>query len=503
MMQSTHALNGATSDFSVLFRLTDRLYRARSLDDVYEAALDAIMEALGCARASILQFDEAGVMRFVAARGLSDDYKTKVTGHTPWKPGQREPEPILVRDIVETDEPDWIKAVIRQEGIRGLAFTPLVAHGGTVGKFMTYYEAPHQFSQTEKDLAITIARQVGFSIERLQSERAREIAERDLSESEERFRLMSEQAPVMIWLSDANGKCLHLNRKLREFWSLTEQDIASFDFPSVIHPDDAPSVLGAMQNAMVRREPITLTGRYRRADGAYRVLQTEAQPRVSGGVLLGMIGANIDITEREEADAARLQAEQHRELLVAELNHRVKNTLSVVQAIAHQTFRGTAEREQSAFDGRLISLARSHDLLTKSNWDNVSLHDLAASTLQAQEPMETRVSLGGPPVRLSPRQAVGLGMAFHELYTNALKYGALSNGQGRIDLRWTLEGAQLRIVWTETEGPPVAEPTHTGFGSVLLERAIRGDLGAAIETRYAPSGVVCVIETEWPHSPAG
>ena len=96
---------------------------------------------------------------------------------------------------------------------------------------MTYYEAPHQFSQTEKDLAITIARQVGFSIERLQSERAREIAERDLSESEERFRLMSEQAPVMIWLSDANGKCLHLNRKLREFWSLTEKDIAASTFP--------------------------------------------------------------------------------------------------------------------------------------------------------------------------------------------------------------------------------------------------------------------------------
>lgn len=186
------------SEATALLRLTDRLYRAQTDDDVHEAALDAIVETLGCRRASILLFDEAGVMQFVACRGLSDEYRRAVTGHTPWKPGHRDPHPIFVSDIDDTDEPDWIKKVIKDENIRALAFIPLVVGGAAIGKFMTYHETPRSFSRHESDLAIMIARQVGFSIERARSEKARRTAEQELRESEERFRLMSEHAPVMI-----------------------------------------------------------------------------------------------------------------------------------------------------------------------------------------------------------------------------------------------------------------------------------------------------------------
>ncbi len=155
---------------AALLRLTDRLYRARTDQDVYDAALDVIVETLGCTRASILLFDDAGVMQFVAARGLSDDYRRKLAGHTPWKPGHADPQPIFVSDIGHTNEPDWIKQVIKDENIRALAFIPLVAGGVAIGKFMTYFDAPRNFSDHESDLGVMIARQLGFSIERARTD---------------------------------------------------------------------------------------------------------------------------------------------------------------------------------------------------------------------------------------------------------------------------------------------------------------------------------------------
>jgi PAS domain S-box-containing protein len=504
-LRQTVAIEQAT-EAATLYRLTDRLYRAQSADDVYNAALDAITGTLGCARASVLLFDEAGVMRFVATRGLSDHYRKTLEGHSPWKVGHPDPEPIFVSDIDKTDEAEWVKTTIKNEGIRAAGFVPLVAQGRAIGKFMTYYETPRSFADHEIELAVTIARQVGFSIERARSERARLAAEHELRESEERFRLMSEHAPVMIWMSDENGKCLHLNKMQRDFWGVSEENLAEFDWSSTMHPEDAPEIGRTIMEAMAKRTSVDLKGRFRDALGRWRVLQTVARPRMSNAEFLGMIGVNIDVTEREEAEAARRQAEMHRELLVAELNHRVKNTLSVVLAIAHQTFKGTADESREAFRGRLVSLARSHDLLTDSNWTQVGLQELAAGSLQMQDGDEARVLLRGPAVLLTPRQAVSLSMALHELFTNALKYGALSDREGRVTLEWdwTAETPrQLEIRWREQGGPAVAPPTRTGFGSVLLQRSLKGDLNAAVTLDFDPAGLVCIIRASLapdPHS---
>lgn len=489
----------AVNELSALYRLTDRLYRARSQQDVHDAALDAILGTLGCGRASILLFDEAGVMQFVAWRDLSDHYRTKLRGHSPWKPGDRDPLPIFVSDIDDTAEPDWIKQTIRGEGIRALGFIPLVADGEVVGKFMTYYPQPRSFTAAEIEIAITIARQVGFSLERARADTRRRAAEQDLRESEQRFRLMSENAPVMIWMSDAQGHCLHLNRMLREFWGVAEEDIASFSWGQTTHPDDMAEVGAAMMAAMSERRPCNIVGRYRSAiDGAYHVLQTQAQPRLSSsGEFLGMIGVNIDISERQRADAQR-------ELLLAELNHRVKNTLAVVQAMAHQTFRsaGVAREPRQAFENRLMALAAAHNLLTASNWENAALSDIARDTLVAGGAFKDRVEIGGPRVLLPPREALALAMALHELTTNAVKYGALSNDQGRVELVWSRgEGAVpiLLIRWRESGGPPVqGPPERRGFGSVLLERSLQEDLGGKVALAYGRDGLSCAIELPWP-----
>ena len=491
-LQESAALNPSISQVQVdrlaaLYRLTDRLYRARALSDVFEAALDAIIVTLGCSRASILLFDAAGVMEFVAWRGLSDTYRKAVRGHSPWTPKDHDAQAIYVVDIEETDEPEAIKAAVRGEDIRGLAFIPLMARGAVIGKFMTYYESPRIFADYERDLAITIARQVGFAIERARGEDARRKFEADLRESEERFRLMSEQAPVMIWMSEPSGRCLHLNRMLREFWGVDEGKVEDFDWRTTMHPDDADRIGRAMWDGLIARAPVLLHGRFRNAAGEYRVLQTDARPRFSpAGEFLGMLGVNIDVTERERADAQR-------ELLLAELNHRVKNTLAVVQAIAHQTFRGDPRAD--AFDGRLLALAAAHNHLTEANWESAPLGEIAADALQVRGDNKDRVRIRGAAVLLKPKAAVALAMALHELGTNALKYGALSSEGGVIDLAWApAANGALRLVWQERGGPPVVAPERRGFGSLLLQRTLAQDLGGRVELDYAVDGVRCVID---------
>lgn len=484
-----YALSERVNEATTLYRLTDRLYRARSSEEVYEAALDAITGSLGCSRASILLFDGGGVMRFVASRGLSERYRTTLEGHSPWTAGQPDPEPIFVSNIEETDEPDRVKRVIKAENISALGFIPLVTQEGTVGKFMMYYEAPRKFSKNEIALATTIARQLGFSIERM-------IIEKRHQESELRFQLMSEHAPVMIWMSDQQGKCLHLNKQLRDFWGVAEEEIASFDWSTSLHPEDAPRVGETMAKALATRSGASVQARYRDARGRYRVLQTTARPRLSDGKFLGYIGVNIDVTEREEADAARRQAEEHRQLLVAELDHRVKNTLTVVSSIARQTFNKTEPTLYYSFLGRLRALSRSHDLLTQSNWKSVQLNDLVKAALHMPELADNRITVEGPPALLVPRIAISLSLALQELMTNALKYGALSTGEGSVSLRWTIapdRPEMLQLDWVERDGPPVEPPTRSGFGTSLIKKALEYELKASVRIEYRRSGLVCGI----------
>jgi two-component sensor histidine kinase len=155
---------------AALYRFTDRLYRAKSPGEVHEAALDAISEAFGCRRSSILLCDEDGVMRFAAWRGLSDEYRQAVEGHSPWTQETKDPQPICIEDVDKADMEEGLKAIVKAEGIGALAFIPLMERGELVGKFMTYYEIPHGFSAAELDLAVTIARQLGFTVERMRAE---------------------------------------------------------------------------------------------------------------------------------------------------------------------------------------------------------------------------------------------------------------------------------------------------------------------------------------------
>jgi two-component sensor histidine kinase len=192
---------------------------------------------------------------------------------------------------------------------------------------------------------------------------------------------------------------------------------------------------------------------------------------------------------------------EHQRLLIDELNHRVKNTLATVQSIAAQTLRTAATKDAAseALEKRLLALSRAHDVLTRENWVGADLTDVVARALQPYEvPGEPRLRVEGPSVRVTPRMSLALAMALHELATNAVKYGALSNKSGTIAVSWTLSNGaappRLTLRWVESGGPPVRDPGRRGFGSRLIERSLAQDLDGEVTIAFAPQGVVCTVD---------
>ncbi|UEM17467.1 sensor histidine kinase [Bradyrhizobium barranii subsp. barranii] len=212
-----------------------------------------------------------------------------------------------------------------------------------------------------------------------------------------------------------------------------------------------------------------------------------------GGILL-LTGLTFAV--RMATTIAR--GEMLHNLLIEELNHRVKNTLALMQAIAVQTFRSSSRDERTKFEGRLGALAEAHNLLSQEKWAGSELRDVIARVLQPfllSNP--GRIRMAGPTVPLSPRLAVVLSMIVHEIATNAAKYGALSNETGRVTLDWEVIAdtpkPRLRLIWSEIGGPPVTEPVQRGFGSRLIERSARDQLGGEATVDFLPRGVVCTV----------
>jgi two-component sensor histidine kinase len=212
-----------------------------------------------------------------------------------------------------------------------------------------------------------------------------------------------------------------------------------------------------------------------------------------GGVLL-LIGLTFAV--RMATTIAR--GEMLHDLLIEELNHRVKNTLALMQAIAVQTFRSSSRDERTKFEGRLGALAEAHNLLSQEKWAGSELKEVFARVLQPfllSGP--DRIRMTGPSVPLSPRLAVVLSMIVHEIATNAAKYGALSNETGRVTLEWEIIAdapkPRLRLIWAEIGGPPVTTPVQRGFGSRLIERSARDQLGGEATVDFLPRGVVCTV----------
>lgn len=220
---------------------------------------------------------------------------------------------------------------------------------------------------------------------------------------------------------------------------------------------------------------------------------------IAAQAAIAMDNARLYREARHEIDRRKL-AERHQQLLIGELNHRVKNTLSIVQSLAMQSFRDGVSPEQgrNSFEARLRALSTAHNLLTRDNWEHASLAETIRSAVEATAGSEiSRVHLTGEDVELPPQPALSVAMIVHELCTNAIKYGALSNDHGRVDLNWFSEPegsvSLVTIVWQESGGPPVAPPSARGFGTRLIQRGLSAELSGDATIDFAPGGVSCTI----------
>jgi PAS domain S-box-containing protein len=222
--------------------------------------------------------------------------------------------------------------------------------------------------------------------------------------------------------------------------------------------------------------------------------------RDEGGDIVQYFASFVDLTKHKEDEAQS-------KMLIDELNHRVKNTLSTVQSIVWQTLRTPSDLKviRESIESRLFALSRSHDLLTREKWESAGLLDIVHDALEpfgVSGGRADRIAVTGDNIRFPPKSALALGIAFNELATNAVKYGALSNATGSILIEWRMKttpvGQGLLLNWKEKDGPSVVAPTHKGFGSRVIERGLAHELEGTIHLEYKPGGLVCVMDFPLP-----
>jgi PAS domain S-box-containing protein len=333
--------------------------------------------------------------------------------------------------------------------------------------------------------------------ERKRTAAALELSRLHALEQEQRLAATYEHAAIGISEVAPDGSFLRVNEAICAITGYSREHLLASRLFAHTHADDADADREAFRKQIGGElEFYSVEKRLNRSDGRAVWLSVRSSPvRAADGQLRYVVRVVQDITERKAA-------EQRQKLLIDELNHRVKNTLATVQSLASQTARGApsplAFRER--FEGRLIALSKAHDQLTRHHWESAELRELLSASIAPYFGTgPERIVLRGEDVVLRQRAVLTLAMAFHELVTNAAKYGALSAPDGRIEIRWqqVRDGgggpALLRIDWIEQGGPEVAEPQQRGFGSKLIEGSIAAELGGSARLVFEPAGLRCEI----------
>ncbi len=367
----------------------------------------------------------------------------------------------------------------RRLTVRALVTVPLVRDGALRAMLFVHEPEPRAWKRAEAAIARDVAERSWAALQRTQAEQA-------LRASEDHYRHAVELNPQVSWTALPDGQ---LNHVASRWFDWTGTTGLGDSWAEGLHPDDRPPTFAAWAHSIQTGEPYDIEHRVKMLRGGYRWARSRAFPRreTTGAVCL-WYGTTEDIHERK-------LAEERQRLLINELNHRVKNTLATVQAIAFQTLKGDISlgEGRTRFEARLLALSRAHNMLTDRNWEGATLSQVVAESIgHLTAPNRTLVE--GPRIWLAPRAALALALALHELSTNAAKYGALCGESGRVSISWDVEGDRLRLVWKEQDGPPVVAPPSRGFGSRLIERGLSADLGGSARLQFEPDGLRCIID---------
>ena len=302
------------------------------------------------------------------------------------------------------------------------------------------------------------------------------------------FRALANSIPNLAWMAHPDGWIFWYNKRWYEYTGSTPEAMAGWGWQAVHHPDHLPEILEQWTHALSHGEFFQMTFPLKGADGVFRPFLTRVEPLREKGAVVGWFGTNTEVTEQEKT-------RERLELLINELNHRVKNTLATIQSLAMQTLRVPSADASETFQKRLLALATVHDILTKEMWGNAPVREVVATALNFCGVERFRVS--GPDVSVTPPVASALAMTLHELCTNAVKYGALSVPNGHVNISWTVEttgaSARMEFLWKELGGPPVRLPARKGFGSKLIERALASEVSSGVSLNFATDGLECRI----------
>ncbi|MFX0541513.1 sensor histidine kinase [Roseovarius sp. S4756] len=321
-----------------------------------------------------------------------------------------------------------------------------------------------------------------------------QLRERQLFESEAKFHAIADSVDQMIWSTLPDGFHDYYNSRWYEFTGMPEGSTDGEGWNDMFHPEDQDSAWARWRHSLETGEPYEIEYRLRHRSGEYRWVLGRAQPvRGADGEIVRWYGTCTDIHKIK-------QAEEQRQLMLAEMNHRVKNSLAMVHAIVSQTLRQADDLEdaKASIQSRIGMMSRAHDRLVQSVWTETRIGEVVDAALSPHRTGQGRFEITGPDIPIGSKQALALTMALHELATNAVKYGALSNAQGRVRVAWSVQpgedGEVFRFGWSESGGPPVAAPRRQGFGSRMVEQALAGYFNGAAELDYDPRGLLFNLE---------
>ena len=314
-----------------------------------------------------------------------------------------------------------------------------------------------------------------------------------LQESEERFRLLADAVDDVFWIIDVGQqKVVYVSPAYERVWGCSREQL--YRDPKAwrahLHPQDRALAAEVFDQMLAgRRDSFELVYRVPDRNGAARWVRDKAW-LVRSGETVRIAGIMTDVT-------AEKGAEEKQRLLTQELDHRLKNSFALVQSILRLSARTapTWRRSSTAWRARIQALARGQDVLVKDPWQIATLEAIVREVLAPYAAQERRSQIEGPSVQVAAGAVPLFHMAFHELATNAAKYGALTASGGQVSVRWQIQtderGQALRLTWQETGGPVVRPPARRGFGSILIEQALAAEFAGEIALAFAPGGVTC------------
>src|SRR5258708_1225243 len=445
------------NDSAVLKQLNEasaRLWQAHELHAGLNEILRVALELLGADKGNVQLFDAARKVLVIAAhQGFEQsflDFFKEVSAEFDTSCGRalRAGRRTFIEDLEADEGFAPFRALLSAAGVRAVQSTPLVGRDGRPGGMLsTYFRHMHRPTTHELDLLDLYARQAAAFIERHRNDEA-------LRESEERYKGIYQHASMGIAIWDLDGRMVSCNPAYSDMRGYSEDELRGLSFEAIVHPEDRERHACVVKKLISQQIPsFEIENRCLSKEGKVSWVHKHVSLlRDGAGRAANIITLATNVTERK-------QHEEQIDLLLREVNHRSKNLLSLVQAIAQQTVNTRPDDFLPRFQSRVQALAASHDILVGNKWKGADLHELARTQLaHFRDLMDERIELTGPPVFANASAAQALGMAFHELATNATKYGALSDESGRVELGWkTVQSAEGEKVFECLRGGGVGK----------------------------------------------